>query len=385
MHEASNLNNLEYCRYGFDVKKKFNWKKLVTNIQNYIKSINENYYNELCDRIDYYNGYAKYVDNQTIECEKKDGKKVILKCKRSVVAVGGRPKYLGVKNDNLCVTSDELFSLKKQSKKVLIIGGSYIAMETAGFLNGLGSKVVVLVRSKILKGFDEECVNLLVEDMKMRGIEFREGELKGGFERVRGGIEANGEVYDEVVLAVGREPFRDYNTIGLKVNEVGKVISVGRMMDTSVKDVYVVGDVMEGEDELATVAIEEGRVLMERLYGGGKGKLEGVVPTTVFTPLEYSCVGMTEMEAREKFEGKVDVYYRRWRSLEEDFGKSKEFNFVKMVVVKGKLVGMHLIGKKSSEIIQGFLMQINKKMFQNVVGIHPTTAEGIFKLKARGC
>ena len=310
---------------------------------------------------------------------------MILKCKKSVVAVGGKPKYLGVKNDNLCLTSNELFALKKQPKKVLIIGGSYIAMETAGFLNGLGSKVVILVRSKILKGFDEECVNLLVEDMKRRGIEFREGELKGGFERVRGGIEANGEVFDEVVLAIGREPFRDYNTIGLTVNEVGKVRSVGKMMDTSVKDVYVVGDVMEGEDELATVAIEEGRVLMERLYGGGKGKLEGVVPTTVFTPLEYSCVGMTEMEAREKFEEKVDVYYRRWRSLEEEFGKSEEFNFVKMVVGKGKLVGMHLIGKKSSEIIQGFTMQINKPMFHNVMGIHPTTAEGIFRLKARGC
>lgn len=94
------------------------------------------------------------MDAHTIKLEKKNEPATFIKAKHILISVGGRPKYLSNIDSQLIITSDDLFSLKNAPGKTVIAGGSYIALECAGFLNGLGYDVTVLYRSVLLRGFD---------------------------------------------------------------------------------------------------------------------------------------------------------------------------------------------------------------------------------------
>ncbi|KAG2482893.1 hypothetical protein HYH03_018236 [Edaphochlamys debaryana] len=148
------------------------WEALVGGVQAHIGSLNWGYRVSLREAsVKYLNAKGSFIDPHTVEAVERNGTKHTLSAERVVVAVGGRPKYLGVPGDKeLCITSDDIFSRFQPPGKTLVVGASYIALECAGFLHALGFEVAVMARSIFLRGFDQEVAELIGADMERRGV-----------------------------------------------------------------------------------------------------------------------------------------------------------------------------------------------------------------------
>ena len=216
---------------------KHSWETMRENIQNHIGSLNFNYRVQLRDKkVDYINAYAQFVDKHTLLATYKNGKTKEITAKNIVVAVGGRPKYpsdiKGAAENT--ITSDDLFSLPHNPGKTLCVGASYVSLECAGFLKGIGLDVTVMVRSILLRGFDQQMAGLIGKYMETHGIRFVHGSVPFEITRIKEGQpgeflvkhkndknEVIEEVYNTVLLAVGRDPCtKDLNLdkVGVKIN-----------------------------------------------------------------------------------------------------------------------------------------------------------------------
>ena len=216
-----------------------------------------------------------------------------------------------------------MFRLKKEPGKTLIVGASYIALECAGFLNSFGYDTSVMVRSRVLRRFDEQMTQLIQEDMTNHGVHFLERSLPDRISKEADGkllvewtvnnVTKRQDVFDTVMFATGRRACTDeLNLSAVKLfaePDSGKIVCpVGET--TRVPNIHVIGDARYGNPELTPVAIKQGKLLADRLFGGSSKQMDySLIPTTVFTPLEYSCVGMTEEEAVKS--ASVDVYHMK--------------------------------------------------------------------------
>lgn len=287
-----------------------------------------------------------------------------------------------------------------------MIGASYIALETAGFLAGLGFETSVMARSIFLRGFDQEIAEMIAGHMERHGVGFIRGAVPTKFEQsasgrivahfkdAESGAERSDE-YDTVFLAVGREAVtKDLNldVAGVRYSKSnGKIPAVDEQ--TNVPHIYAIGDVLESRQELTPVAIKAGVRLARRMFHGSTLRMDyNLVPTTVFTPLEYGCVGMSEELATETYGADaIDVYHSYFKPLEwcgnheEHFGQPhREDNacFYKMIVNRNdeeRVLGIHYLGPNAGEVIQGFAVAVKmgckKADLDDTVGIHPTMAE----------
>uniref|UniRef100_A0A8C5A0U7 Thioredoxin-disulfide reductase n=1 Tax=Gadus morhua TaxID=8049 RepID=A0A8C5A0U7_GADMO len=178
MHQTALLGTAmqDARKYGweFDESVKHNWVIMKEAINNYIGSLNWGYRVALRDKnVNYVNAYAEFVEPHKIKATTKRGKETMHTAARFVLATGERPRYLGIPGDKeFCITSDDLFSLPYCPGKTLLIGASYVALECAGFLAGLGLDVTVMVRSILLRGFDQEMANRAGEHMEEHGVKF---------------------------------------------------------------------------------------------------------------------------------------------------------------------------------------------------------------------
>ncbi|CAG0924451.1 unnamed protein product, partial [Notodromas monacha] len=363
-----------------------------------------------------------------------------LKAKNVVIAVGGRPVYPDVEGaKENCITSDDVFTLKSPPGKSLIVGGSYVALETAGFLRGLGFDVTVMLRSIPLRGFDREIAKLIVQNMEARGVKFLRRCLPSGFRKDDGNVKvtwkdkdhthdfsckkdkfftacpiiclfpaglktncsfekfiqgaSHSEAFKTVMLAVGRRPVTDalnLSNAGVEVNtENGKLVGHDGE-STNVNGIYAIGDVLDGRQELTPVAAQAGRLLADRVFGKDpSAKMDySAVPTTVFTPLEYGCVGMSEEEAFGKFgEDNIEVYHAFYKPLEFYLPKiDAKQCYLKIITGRekpGKVLGLHFLGPNAGEVVQGFGVAmkagLTKAILDRSVGIHPTNAEELVK------
>lgn len=213
--------------------------------------------------------------------------------------------------------------MKKEPGKTLIVGASYIALECAGFLNSFGYDTSVMVRSRVLRRFDEQMAQLIQEDMTNHGVHFLERSLPDRISKEADGkllvewtvnnVTKRQDVFDTVMFATGRRACTDeLNLSAVKLfaePDSGKIVCpVGET--TRVPNIHVIGDARYGNPELTPVAIKQGKLLADRLFGGSSKQMDySLIPTTVFTPLEYSCVGMTEEEAVKS--ASVDVYHMK--------------------------------------------------------------------------
>ena len=159
MHYASLLaesrQDMKLQGWNINDEEKPNWTTMVENIQKHIKSLNWGYKTDVIKlKIKYFNAYATFVNDHAVEIDVR-GTKTRITAERIIIAVGGRPSYPGIPGDKeFGITSDDLFSMKKPPGKTLIIGASYVALECAGFLTGMGFDTTVMVRSIFLRGFD---------------------------------------------------------------------------------------------------------------------------------------------------------------------------------------------------------------------------------------
>lgn len=161
------------------------WETLKTNVQNHIRGLNFKYRVDLREKeVNYLNQLGSFVDAHTVETVDKKGKKGTITFSRCLIAVGGRPTPLNCEGGELAISSDDIFSLDNDPGKVLCVGASYISLECAGFLRGIGKDVTVAVRSILLRGFDRECADLIGEHMKSEGVHFREGVVPTKLEKV---------------------------------------------------------------------------------------------------------------------------------------------------------------------------------------------------------
>lgn len=388
--------------YGWEVKGEatHNWESMVQNVSDYIGGLNWGYRVELRDnKVDYINAYGSLVDAHTVKTVDRKGREKEITADKILIAVGERPKY----PDNVpnvkeyTITSDDLFSLPYNPGKTLIIGASYVALECAGFLNGVGNDVTVMVRSIFLRGFDTQMSDIVGKHLEQDGVKIQRPCTLQSIEklgdkkyRVTG---SNGwsDEFNTIVYAIGREANLDslnLDKVGVE-HKWGKII-VNDFEQTSVENIYSLGDCAKDRPELTPAAIQGGEQLMERLFSTRKAPTDYLnIPTTVFTPLEYSCCGYSEEKAIEKFgEDGILTYHRNVWPLEWTVpGKPNDTCYIKMIVEKATniVIGLHYAGPNAGEVMQGFAvalkMKATKDVFDETVGIHPTNAEWFTTLK----
>eukprot|EP00300_Choanocystis_sp_HF-7_P001003 c10824_g1_i2.p1 GENE.c10824_g1_i2~~c10824_g1_i2.p1 ORF type:complete len:524 (+),score=120.48 c10824_g1_i2:103-1572(+) len=392
--------------YGWQVTEgPHDWPKLVDAIQAHIGSLNWGYKVALKDEaVEYRNELGRLIDAHTIECTNRKKQVSRITADKIVIAVGGRPTYPDIPGAvEHCLTSDDIFSHDEPPGKTLVVGAAYVALECAGFLTGLGYDTTVMARSVLLRGFDQEMANHVGAHMTTHGTKFIREAVPTKVEKdeatgkltvsyAQGG-ETRSEVFDTVLFAIGRSA--DTKKLGLAEVGVatnpanGKVIA-DAAEQTSVSNIYALGDVLDGKPELTPVAIKAGRMLAHRLFGGKTALMDyGTIPTVVFTPLEYGVVGLAEEDALAKYGAdNVDVYHTYPSILEHSVPHRPENTvYAKMVVLRSeaeRVVGIHYAGPNAGEIVQGFAvamkMGATKAAFDAVVGIHPTVAEEFFDM-----
>uniref|UniRef100_A0A8C2M8P0 Thioredoxin reductase 1, cytoplasmic n=3 Tax=Muroidea TaxID=337687 RepID=A0A8C2M8P0_CRIGR len=408
MHQAALLGQAlkDSRNYGWKVEDtvKHDWEKMTESVQNHIGSLNWGYRVALREKKVYYeNAYGKFIGSHKIKAKNNKGKEKIYSAERFLIATGERPRYLGIPGDKeYCISSDDLFSLPYCPGKTLVVGASYVALECAGFLAGIGLDVTVMVRSILLRGFDRDMANKIGEHMEEHGIKFIRQFVPIKVEQIEAGTPGRLRVtaqstnseetmqgeFNTVLLAVGRDACTrtiGLETVGVKINEKTGKIPVTDEEQTNVPYIYAIGDILEGKLELTPVAIQAGRLLAQRLYGGSTVKCDyDNVPTTVFTPLEYGCCGLSEEKAVEKFgEENIEVYHSFFWPLEWTV-PSRDNNkcYAKIICNlqdNERVVGFHVLGPNAGEVTQGFAAALKcgltKQQLDSTIGIHPVCAE----------
>jgi thioredoxin reductase (NADPH) len=375
------------------------WDAIRENVQNYIRGLNFKYRVAFREKeVNYLNQLGKFVDAHTIEATDKKGSSSLITAARFLICTGGRPAPLDCEGGELAISSDDIFSLPKNPGKTLCVGASYISLECAGFLAGFGNDVTIAVRSILLRGFDRECVDRIGAYMEDHGVKFKRQVVPSKLVRVDDKIQvtfSDGTVdtYDTVLAAVGRLADTDklgLETVDVKTNPSNRKI-LATHEQTATPNIYVVGDVMEGCPELTPVAIQAGQLLARRLFGGSKEPMDYVnICTTVFTPIEYACVGLSEEDAKAKFgDDNIEVYIREFMPLEWSLShhRASHSAFTKVIVDKmpgENVLGIHYVGPNAGEVMQGYGTAMKQGLkfdtLKETVGIHPTSSEEIVTL-----
>lgn len=311
-----------------------------------------------------------------------------------LIATGGQPSAVSLEGHELAVSSNEMFDLPVFPRRLVVIGGGYIACEFASIFRGLGAQVTQLVRADaVLRGFDDDVRRFLGQEMRKGGVDLRTGTQPVRIERAEGALRvtlADGQsvMADTVLQATGRRP----NSAGLGLEEAGVklapngAIPVDGHYQTSVPGLHAVGDVID-RVQLTPVALAEAMVLVDRLFGDSGRTLDyELIPTAVFTHPNVGTVGLTEAQARERF-GAVKVFRSDFRALKHTLSGSSERTLMKLVVdaASDRVVGLHMVGEEAGEIVQGFAVAMKagatKAVFDATIGIHPSAAEEFVTLR----
>ena len=360
----------------------FDWKRLVAAKNDEIARLN-GVYGRILDgagvtRIE---GRATLEDANTVLV---DGRRVT--ARYILIAVGGWPFVPDLPGVEHAITSNEAFFLDSVPRRVVLVGGGYIASEFACIFHGMGSQVTQLYRGPLfLRGFDDDVRSTIAHEMRNKGIDLRFDTCATAIERTDEGLRVSltdGKVItaDQVMFATGRQP----KITGLGLDKAGVEVSAGAIvvdehLKTNIDSIYAVGDVIGGY-ELTPVALAEGMAVAKTLFGGeATVPSYDVVPSAVFTIPPIGTVGLTEAAARERYE--IDVYRSSFRPLKHTVSGRDEKTMMKLIVDRAtdRVLGCHMVGADAGEIVQGFAVALRcgatKAQFDATIGIHPTSAE----------
>jgi len=323
---------------------------------------------------------------------------VRLRAPQILLATGGRPQRPSIPGAELGLVSDDFFNFCRAPARVAIVGGGYIAVELAGVLQALGSRVDMFIRRRrLLPSFDEDLTAQLAEDYRQHGLHLHfdyplQSVERGDGERVclRDSHGVMSEPFDALIFATGRRPNSDgigLEQVGVAVDAYGHVV-VDDFQRSSVAGIHAVGDVCS-KIALTPVAIAAARRLMDRLYGGQPdAKLDYAdIATVVFAHPPLGMVGLTEAAARLQHGDAVRTYRAGFRPMLHALADSPQRSLFKLVCVgeEERVVGIHLLGEGSDEILQGFAVAlkcgIRKRDLDDVVAIHPTSAEEVVLMR----
>jgi glutathione reductase (NADPH) len=397
--------------YGFSVESTapFDWPYFKKKRDAYIKRLNGIYEKNLVnDKVEYIHGRAHLTGKNEAEVVLDDGSKQTIRARKILLAVGGHPTIpQGIPGAEYGVNSDGFFDIEKKPKKVALVGAGYIAVEFAGMFNALGTETHLFIRhDKFLRSFDPMVQEAVTDNYKRLGVHLhtnssqskvekdeKTGKLTLHYKDSEG--EGKLEDLDTLIWAIGRSPEVEglgLEKAGVKQDDKGRIIA-DEYQSTNVENIYSLGDVV-GKVELTPVAIAAGRKLSDRLFGPERFKASkldyNLIPSVVFAHPEIGSIGLTEPQAVEKY-GKesLKIYTTSFTAMyyammeQEDKGPTKY-----KLICQGpdeKVVGLHILGLGSGEMLQGFGVAIKmgatKADFDNCVAIHPVSAEELVTLK----
>ncbi len=316
-----------------------------------------------------------------------------------LVCTGGRPFVPDFPGNEHVITSEDAFYLDTLPKRMVIVGGGYIAVEFAGIFHGLGVETHLLYRGPLfLRGFDEDVRKHLAEEMAKMGVHLHfetdiqsiiKDDNKQQDQLTLNLADGSTMDVDSVMYATGRKANTQnlgLETTGITCDSRG-AIEVDDFFQTSEPSIYALGDVI-GRVELTPVAIREGMALSENLFKGGSTKVDyDFIPTAVFSQPNIGTVGFSEAEAKEKY-GEIKVFESRFKPMKQTLGGIDEKVYMKLIVdtATDRVVGCHMVGEAAGEIMQGLGVAIKagatKADFDATVGIHPTAAEEFVTMRA---
>ena len=394
--------------YGFSVDQTapFDWSMFKKKRDAFVKRLNGIYEkNLLNDKVEYLHGLATFLDPHTVKITLDDKTEVDIKAKKILVAVGGHPDIPNVPGAELGITSDGFFELPTQPKKVAVVGAGYIAVEMAGMFNALGTETHLFIRQdRFLRTFDPIIQDMLVAEYRRLGLHLHTNSTQSKVEDLGNGMkklyykDSDGEgsmEVDSLLWAIGRSPELEKLNIeatGVKLNEKSHIIT-DDYQNTNVDHIYALGDACDRGFELTPVAIAAGRKLSDRIFGGVKDArlVYDNIPSVVFAHPTVGSVGMTEPQARKRFgDENVKIYSSSsftaiYYSMMEPEDKGPAAYKLVCVGKEEKVVGMHILGLGSDEIMQGFgvavKMGATKADFDRCVAIHPTSAEELVTMR----
>lgn len=364
----------------------FNWSTLIANKDREIQRLNGIYRNLLVNSgVTLLEGHARLVGPQQVQVNGQT-----YSAERVLIATGGWPQVPDIPGREHAITSNEAFYLKELPKRIVVVGGGYIAVEFASIFNGLGADTTLLYRGELfLRGFDSGVRNHLHEELLKRHMNVQ---FNSDIERID--KQADGSLLltlkdgrtletDCVFYATGRRPMLDnlgLETVDVKLNDQGYV-QVNEHYESSEPSVLAIGDVIGGV-QLTPVALAEGMAVARRLFKPEQYRAVDYrhIPTAVFSLPNIGTVGLTEEEAVEAGH-QVQIFESRFRPMKLTLTDDQERTLMKLVVdaETDRVLGCHMVGPDAGEIVQSLAIAIKagatKQIFDDTIGVHPTAAE----------
>ncbi|MQT49763.1 glutathione-disulfide reductase [Pseudomonas helleri] len=364
----------------------FDWATLIANKDREIHRLNGIYRNLLVNSgVTLMEGHAKLTGPNEVEV---NGQRHT--AKHILIATGGWPQIPEIPGHELAISSNEAFFLKELPKRVLVVGGGYIAVEFAGIFHGLGAQTSLLYRGDMfLRGFDGAVRKHLHEELTKRGMDVQfnadiaridkqaDGSLKATLKDGRE-LEA-----DCVFYATGRRPMLDnlgLENTGVKLDKRG-FVQVDDLYQSTEPSILAIGDVI-GRVQLTPVALAEGMAVARRLFKPEQYRPVDyrMIPTAVFSLPNIGTVGLSEEQAIEDGH-KVQIFESSFRPMKLTLTECQERTLMKLVVDADtdKVLGCHMVGPEAGEIVQGLAIALKagatKQHFDETIGVHPTAAE----------
>ncbi|OLU16896.1 glutathione-disulfide reductase [Pseudomonas sp. PA1(2017)] len=370
----------------------FSWPTLIANKNREIERLNGIYRKLLVGSgVTLVEGHARLLDEHRVEV---DGK--IYSAERILIATGGWPHVPEIPGHEHAINSNQAFFLEELPRRILVVGGGYIAVEFASIFNGLGAQTSLLYRGDLfLRGFDKSLRTHLHEELGKRGLDVQfntdiaridkqaDGSLKATLKDGRT-LEA-----DCIFYATGRRPMLD--NLGLENTSVSLddkgYIEVDDEYQTRAPSILAIGDVI-GRVQLTPVALAEGMAVARRLFKPEEYRKVDyrMIPTAVFSLPNIGTVGLSEEQAREAGH-EVKIFESRFRPMKLTLTESDERTLMKLVVdaKTDRVLGCHMVGPDAGEIVQGLAVALKagatKQVFDETIGVHPSAAEEFVTLR----
>ncbi len=375
-------------------KPEFDWPTLRDAVANEVGRLSGLYRKGLeAALVQIHEERAVIEDAHTVRLQ-RSGKPV--RARHILVATGGYPAFdPPIPGGEYGISSNEVFHLPELPRRMLVVGGGYIALEFASLFARLGVAVTVLHRGdNVLRGFDEDVRTRLREALAHAGIALRLGCTVDRIELLPDGTRrahcAKGEPIDAdvILVATGRRP----NTAGLGLEEAGvKLGPVGQVMvdensASSVPSIHAVGDVTN-RINLTPVAIREGHAFADSTFGNKPWTTDhSIVASAVFTTPEIGTVGLTEQQAvAAGYE--LRVFETGFRPMKATISGRHERIYMKLVVdaKTDRMLGVHILGHDAGEIIQAVAIAVTmgatKADFDRTIALHPSAAEELVTMR----
>ena len=347
------------------------------------------------NKVTYIKGQASFKSNNEIIVQEKNSQK-IYKANRIIISTGSVPTSLpGIKIDEkIIVSSTGALSFNKVPKELVIIGGGYIGLEMGSIWKRLGSNVTVIeFLDHIASGIDKDMSSEFLKILKKQEINFKLNSKVIGVSVIKNKAVVNyisNETSarkkieaDKVLIAVGRKPYTEglnLKKVPVKSDHQGR-IQVDNKFQTSVKNIYAIGDVIRGP-MLAHKAEEEGIAVAEIIAGQSRHINYNMIPVVVYTSPEVASVGKTEQQLiEENIKYKIGKFPFMANSRAKVINETEGFVKILAEEKTDKVLGVHIVGPHAGDMIAEMVLAMefgaSSEDIARTCHAHPTYSEAI--------